>query len=266
MTIVRLAAAVLALTAGLAPAGVAVGEPEPESRAVIGFDVIRKGDVIGIHEIAFSREENRLVVDIAIDIEVSFLFFTAYSYTHRAREVWQGDRLVRLQSETDDNGKILRVDAEAAGDGMRIRDATGEEQLVKGELLATTYWNSATLQAERLLNTQTGEVMDVRIEARGNPEELPSPWGPILAQEYRVITEESWSLWYDPAGCLAGIEFTVRSESPIRYRMTDYPIAESHPWIAETPLLERYAGCTITSQRQAAQSTEAGGKTEETER
>ena len=39
------------------------------------------------------------------------LFFTAYHYDHQATEDWRGDCLSRLDSRSDDDGKMLAVHA-----------------------------------------------------------------------------------------------------------------------------------------------------------
>jgi len=231
----------------LATAVVLDGDPvsSKNDQPMIGFDVYRKGERIGRHEIAFRQADDALRVEVSIDLSITFLFFTAYSYEHRVVETWRDGGLVALQSRTDNNGEPMEVEAKAAGDRLDVIPAIGASYVLNDPILPTTYWHPRTQQAERLLNTQTGETMDVTIAAKGEREMRSTPWGPVEVQQYLVEAARDWSIWYDPAGCLAGIAFTDKRGAPIEYRLTDYPNPDVHSWIAETPLLSHFAGCAI---------------------
>jgi hypothetical protein len=66
-----------------------VGAAGPLS--TLQFLVSRDGAGIGQHDIKFSRRGDDLVVDIAVDIEVKFLFSTIFQFAHKTREIWRND-------------------------------------------------------------------------------------------------------------------------------------------------------------------------------
>src|SRR5229473_1665183 len=48
------------------------------------------------------------------------LAITAYRYIHSGREVWNGDTLQALDSETDDNGKKYKVHVQRGANGLTV--------------------------------------------------------------------------------------------------------------------------------------------------
>ena len=88
---------------------------------VLDYRVLRDGFEIGRHKVAFRHDGDAVMtVETEIRISVSFLFITLYSYRLDARETWRGDRLVGLDSTTDDDGDLYAVSAVAEGDGLRV--------------------------------------------------------------------------------------------------------------------------------------------------
>lgn len=256
----------VAMTAGIAAIGqadasdqAAAGAPAP----VIGFDVYRKGERIGRHEIAFERSGDGLRVTVDIDLSVSFLFFTAYSYRHRVETLWREGRLVELFATTDDDGREQDVRAEAVQQGLEVTPAAGEPYLAPATALPTTYWHPVTPQADALLNTQTGELMEVSVRLVEEGVMRRTPWGEVKVDEYLVDGPRDWSLWYDEAGCLAGIGFSTERGTPIEYRLTDFPQPQAHAWLADTAALSRYTACAVGDAgtgAQASASLEEGAK------
>src|SRR5690606_27129350 len=91
----------------------------------VAFDVYRKGELIGAHEIAFRRNGDDLEATIDIRLQVDVLFLPVYRYRHQNRETWRDGRLVRIETETDDNGDSFYVKGEAGPDGFRVESTAG---------------------------------------------------------------------------------------------------------------------------------------------
>lgn len=148
----------------LAPATANSEVPEDDT---LPFKVTRNGTELGTHIVRFSRDGEKTVVDIAIDFHAGFGPFTFYRYEHENREVWNGDKLLSMDSETNDNGSEYAVEAERRGDVLRIEAQNGTS-FVPADVTPTSYWNyDKTVNAKRLLNTQRGTLMDVTVEAAG---------------------------------------------------------------------------------------------------
>src|SRR5262245_37251265 len=103
---------------------------------------------------------------------VKILFVTAYTYDHHDVERWNGDCLTRLNSKTDDNGDKYQVDVQRQGAAtvVKTRDGAKTQDDVKtlGECVLTfAYWNPAMLKQTRLLNSQDGVDVEVKITDAG---------------------------------------------------------------------------------------------------
>ena len=112
---IRILAVLLALVLS-APAA-ADGMP-PDGR--LEFAAFRHGSEIGRGVYRFSGDPAHREVAIAVDIQVRIAFITVYRFTHRASELWDGARLVRMDAETDDNGTARSVRVTRDGERLAI--------------------------------------------------------------------------------------------------------------------------------------------------
>ena len=83
---------------------------------------------IGRQVLTFRCDGDQLVVDTTVNVAVRMLSFTIYRHEAHYRAVWEGDRLARFESHTDDNGKIEEVLARAAGERVIIDGPKGQSQ------------------------------------------------------------------------------------------------------------------------------------------
>lgn len=196
----------LAAGGGLLLAGPAAAVVAPGSGVrQIAFDIHRDGATIGRHEVGIRRNGARTEVDIAIDITVRLAFIPVFSYRHRNHEVWQDDRLVALDSETDDDGERLAVTARRLPEGLRVVGAEGSF-LAPPDILPTSYWDARTVQQTRLLDSQHGRLLNVQPAFVGA--DLLS--GGVPARRYRLTGDLDLDLWYSGAGEWLKIAFQAR--------------------------------------------------------
>ena len=188
--------AMLAAGAAMAPASGLRAALTPGNR--IAFDVLRESSSIGSHVLGFRRDGDDLLVDIDIALEVRFAFITFFRYRHRNRERWRNDRLISLNSETDDDGKAHWVRAEARGDGLRVESGEGS-YTAPADTLPTSYWNPRTVEQRQLLDSQHGRLLSVEVQPRGE-DNLLLPMGLKSARQYRVAGDLKLDLWYGPRG------------------------------------------------------------------
>jgi len=129
------------------------------------FRVLLDGADVGTHtfRVVESDGERRVASDARFTVK--FLFIDAYTYAHEARERWQGECLAQLEARTDDNGKRIAVRGATDGARFEVEGAGGTRP--PGCVMSFAYWNPAMLKQSRLLNVQTGELTEVRIEPLG---------------------------------------------------------------------------------------------------
>jgi hypothetical protein len=181
------------------------------------FAVSLDGKPIGEHRFVLRELENARELTSEADFRVRFLFIDAYRYQHRAREVWRGDCLERLDARTDDNGDEVVVSGERAGPGFRVTTG-GAVAGIESCVQTFAYWNPRILEATRLLNPQTGEYLPVQVLALGRESLGKYP----DAQRYRLLGDAGGKplhidLWYTAAREWLALESRTPDGRRLRY-------------------------------------------------
>lgn len=140
--------------------------PEPESareQRSFTFDVFLDDSKIGYHEFRLVEQaEGKRRLEAEARFDVKFLFINAFRYRHEIEETWSGDCLVDVQARTNSNGKKTEVEGTLTDSGFLVESGDDERKL--GDCVMTfAYWNPEFLNADSLLNPQTGEFLDVEI-------------------------------------------------------------------------------------------------------
>ncbi len=181
----------------------------------IAFRVMRDEVDIGSHELRFRRDGERLDVDIAIDLKVTFLGVALYRYSHRARETWQDGRLTALETVTDDNGTPYRIVGRAS-DGGFIVSAGGKEAVFPADAFPSSHWNRAWLDGKPLINTQKGEKIAFTVADRGE-ETVTTAGGSLPARRFAIAGDLRKDIWFDAAGRWVKTRFDAPDGSSIFY-------------------------------------------------
>ena len=169
----------------------------PVERAVYRIEHETFGN-IGHQVLTFRCDGDRLVVDTTVDVTVRMLFFTIYRHEARYRGVWQGDRLLRFESHTDDNGKKLEVFARAAG-GRVIIDGPNGRSEAPLTVVPNHPWNHDLISRRLLLDPIDGKVLQVDVTDAGE-EAIELDGRRIKARKYLVSGDLELELWYDSGG------------------------------------------------------------------
>lgn len=186
---------------------------------LLEFAVERNNEQIGFHRIRFSREGDSLVVDTEVSVRVTALFVTVYRFSHRAREVWTGGRLVALDAETDDDGTPHRLSVREEGGALRVTH-NGETSFVGAGLMPTSLWNKAATDQTVLLGTLRGDAMPTRVTRLG-AERISGPGGELEADGFVINASPDYKrwVWYDHSGRLVAARLLGRDGSLVTYRL-----------------------------------------------
>jgi hypothetical protein len=122
--------------------------------------ILRDGQPVGSYRLAFSRSGDDLTVDGELSVDLRAGVFLLFAYRHTAREVWRGDRLIAFDSATYDNGKRLRVTGRASADGFLV-DGMDGGAVLPVDIRPTSFWRQDTIAQSRLLDAETGRVLNV---------------------------------------------------------------------------------------------------------
>lgn len=231
-TLSRAALALLAALAGAvgtaprAAAGEAAASPLPAKS--LRFEIVRNGDDIGYATVDVQREGDRTIVETETRMRVKVLFFTAFRFEHTTREVWHDGQLVRLETSTYDDGAEFAVTAARNGDGLDVSGPKGDYSAPAG-VLPTTYWNPATRDQSKLLNTRKGDVIDVEIVDKGTVDSADAV-APRGAKHFLIDGPKTdFNVFYcGVSQTWCGLQFETRG-SDIAYR----PLFDAETLIAE---------------------------------
>jgi hypothetical protein len=197
-----LAATLLVLAAGVAPAAAA----ETEAR---DFNVLVDGSRAGDYHVTIQHQDNgNLVMTLVSEVRVKVLGVTFYSYNYHGREVWKDGRLLRLESNGQENSKPFAVSAVPLANGLRVT-FNGQEHLVPPDAWTMTYWQLPPAPARNqplpLLGCDNGRDVSGHLQYIG-PEQLVVAGQAQTCHHYRVTGSTPHELWYD------GQERAVRQE------------------------------------------------------
>jgi hypothetical protein len=195
-------------------AGAAAGAQNDEWNFTVYLDDSR----IGHHRFRLSDRGDEAGLESEARFDVKLLFLHLYAYEHEARESWRGDCLQRLEAETDDNGKPHRVRGARAENGFVIEN--GDDRRVLPECVMTfAYWNPRFRAQRRLLNPQTGDYLDVRIEPAGRDEIAVR--GQMVEAERYVLRAEKLEivLWYSKDDRWLALDSMAGGGRRLRYRI-----------------------------------------------
>ena len=182
------------------------------------FRVLLDGDEIGYHR--FRLEQNGAARDLKSDakFDVKFLFFTAYRYRHSNRERWQGECLASITTETNTNGDVLTVSGEQTADNFVVNTVSGTDSLPRC-VMTFAYWDQTILKQSRLLNAQTGELVDVAIEEQ-DAEILEVRGEARSARRYRLLSQGTHiDVWYAQDGEWLALESPTKGGRVLRYEL-----------------------------------------------
>jgi hypothetical protein len=185
---------------------------------VLEYRVLRDGFEIGRHKVAFRHDGDAVMtVETEIRITVSFLFITLYSYRLDARETWRGERLVGLDSTTDDDGDLYAVSAVAEGDGLRV-EAGAKSWTAPATVVPSSLWRREMARGSLLIGVEQGEAIAVAFEEIGR-ETVTARGAEVIATKVVVSGELERRLWYDDDGILVHLRLIARDGSSITYEL-----------------------------------------------
>lgn len=186
------------------------------AQQTLRFKVYLDQTPIGEHSFELSTGEAEKEVVSRARFDVSVLIFKAYRYRHESRERWRDGCLERIQSATDDNGKDFQVLGERVADALRL-EVNGQADRLPTCVSTFAYWDPDFLKRPRLLNPQTGELVDVRLEAQGR-ERRALRGREVDAERYRLRADDlDITLWYTPDGDWIGLESDTGKGRMLRY-------------------------------------------------
>ena len=164
------------------------------------FKVLLDNREIGTHHFTVSEANGRQTIQTEASFDVKVLFVNLYRYRHQSTEVWQGNCLRSIDSETDANGKPFLVEgnlvAGQSNDHYFQVNTAGTETELPPCVMTFAYWNPIFLDEDKLLNSQTGTYENVTITRIGEVS-LQLEGEAVAAVKYLIdLKAGPITLWY----------------------------------------------------------------------
>ena len=181
------------------------------------FKIFINDQEAGSHSFRLQQQGENLLVSSRMNLEFKVFKVRQVKYSHSADEVWQGGCLVSLKSETRKQDVPSYVTASADTSGLVVVNEKGSET-IKGCARSFAYWNPALLEAEYLLNSESGQYLPVEISS--------NVVGPEKITHMTIAGPKAdIRLQYDSAGNWLSLESDLQFGNVIRYQpaTTDIP-------------------------------------------
>ena len=173
------------------------------------FIVRVSGKPAGEVHMTIHRQDNgqvrmRCDTDIKVDLLVG-----KYTYLYRGLEVWKDGRVIRFDSNTDDNGRRYVVAAVAEPRGLRVK-VNNVERVVRADVWLSSYWclHDPRLREQviPILDADTGRDLEARLHFVATEKRTVASQN-VNLNHYRLTGKVSLDLWYDGSGRLVRQEW-----------------------------------------------------------
>jgi len=182
------------------------------------FRVFVDNKEVGTHEFRVERRGELQYLSSVANFQYKLMFVTLYDYKHQNREVWRDGCLDRIESSTDANGKAYSVLGEKQSD-VFVVTGSKDQRVLNECVMSFAYWNPMFLNADKLLNTQNGDYMDVAVSDPVN-EEIQLNGINVAAQKYSLKAKKlDLELWYSTSGEWLGLQTQYENGRTLRYEL-----------------------------------------------
>jgi hypothetical protein len=180
------------------------------------FSVVVAGKPAGEVHMTIHRQDNGSIV-MRCDTDIKVNLVVNYKFIYRGLEVWKDHRLVRFDSNTDDNGKRYIVSAVAEKDKLKVK-VNNVERVVRGDVWLTSYWSLPAPKLRSgpivLLDADNGRELDAKIQFVAN-EKLRIAGHEVTLNHYRLTGKVTVDLWYDGSDRLVRQEWSEQGHKAI---------------------------------------------------
>jgi len=180
------------------------------------FRVYLDDKPVGYHHFAISQAGELEQVTTHARFDVEFLKIPLFKYRHNNIEHWSSQCLNSIASTTDQNGTRFRVDGSVTDTGFRLSSNAADTTL-PACISTFAYWDKSFLQHERLLNSQTGEYLEVDVAELGE-QSLMVGDASVAVNRYRLTADKiDIEVWYSGNDQWLGLQSTTDKGRLIRY-------------------------------------------------
>ena len=170
--------------------------------ADIAFDILRKGEKIGVHEVRFTAlGDGDFRAETNVDVAVKLGFITLYRFEQEVTEVWRRGTMVEASGITNDDGEKARLRAALEDGALMIEGPAGRQKAPLGAMTDIAFWNPKIARQDQVVDTWLGQLAPLIVGA-GDFEEIELRGRRVRARRFSFTANRgrSGKVWYDEAG------------------------------------------------------------------
>jgi hypothetical protein len=175
------------------------------AQKTVSYSILKEGEPIGKEVYEISQDGDQTKVKLAVESKVHILFLD-FRYHHNRTESWNGEKLVSLVADTDDDGTKHHV--EATSDGKVTSD--GKPVPVGDDAFPLAMWRKTIIGHTTLFAVESDDKpYHVSFKDVG-AETLTIGGNKLDCEHYAMTGDVDRDLWYDADGMLAKVSFRRR--------------------------------------------------------
>lgn len=194
-----------------------------ESKRSWNFIAYLDNSEIGYHNFEVNISDSGTTVKTQAEFDVTFMFIPVFKYEHSNSEVWNNGCLVKLNSTTNNDGENLFVNL-SNSDGVTHIESTNKKLSKSDCVRSFAYWNEELIKSNVLMNTQSGELLDVTHKLVGTEKILIND-KLVDTQRYQLQGKDEQgididiNLWYNTNNQWVALESKLENDRVLRYQL-----------------------------------------------
>jgi len=153
-------------------------------------------------------------VDTELHVAVKLLGVVVHRENAKRAEIWQGDRLMRFDSDTETNGTAVKVHGEAQGDSFILKTPDGT--LTAPERVhPSNPWRAKVLDTDVMMSTKSGRLDNVKVTDLGL-EQVKFDGKEMHLKRFDIVGSKRQSVWFDDRGTPVAFR-TIEDNTPIDF-------------------------------------------------
>jgi hypothetical protein len=169
---------------------------ETNGTRFLEYEITWQGQKIGNQSVEIESTDGGTKVRHRGLVSVHVFFVEAMRMEHESEELWEGDRLLSLNSRTVTNDAEVVVSGQQADSGFHILEPKAAPTGYRDVATLDSFWLLHSVRHSRLIDPKTGKVVTFEKEQIGS-KGLDIAGETVQADGYRIaVGEDHANLWY----------------------------------------------------------------------
>ena len=129
---------------------------------LLEYDLYRNDKLIGQHVYSFTRSADEMIVHSEVNFKIKKFGATLYKYSAISDEIYKDEKLVKFNSNTNQNKKLKYVNLKLIDDEFVI-DGSSNKSKSPSSFVIGTWWNHDILKAEAQISAVSGRIIKQKV-------------------------------------------------------------------------------------------------------